>query len=109
MAQLRTGQLPFVYNNLMRKRRNVKTYLILLNSVVNGMADIVAQYKQLSFKLIGIRNMVGASNKNLFNLRLNRQSRLTNIGLVYRNLAIMNNFEAQLFCSAVKNIAALFA
>ena len=72
------------------------------------MASVIAQYKQLSFKVFGILNMIGACYKHLLNFRLNRKSGLTNISNIYGYLAVSKYFQPELFGSPCKYFAAFF-
>ena len=53
--------------------------------------------------------MIRASNKYLFNFRLNRQGGGPNSLSIDRDLAISKNFKSQFFGRTIENVAAFFA
>src|SRR5687768_8647452 len=72
------------------------------------MTGIVAQYKQSAFKIIGVVDMIRTGDEHLFHFGFYTECGSADIVGVDRHFAISQNFEAQFFRGAVKNIAAFF-
>src|SRR6516225_11493235 len=76
-SHLEARELSFVDNRFVGKGSNIKTYLVFLDRIVDGVTGVIAQYKQFAFKIIRLVDMIRAGDKHLFHLRLDTECRRT--------------------------------
>ena len=78
-AHLMTGQLTFIYHCFIRHRGKVEANFIFAHRTVNQVTGVVAEYKKLPLKFVGVENIIRAGNEYLFHFGFYRQCSGTNI------------------------------
>jgi len=108
VADLAAGELAFVDHGLIGKGGHVETDGVLFDRIVDGIAGVVTQQKELPFESFGVLDMVGAGDENLFHFRLNGEGSRADAFRVDGYFSISQDLQAQLLSGAGEDIPAFF-
>jgi hypothetical protein len=108
VADLAAGELAFVDDGLIREGGDVEADRVLFYGIVDGVAGVVAEEEQFTFEIIGLFDMIGAGDEDLFHFRFYGEGRGADPIGIGGYFAVAEDLQAQFFGGAGEDVAAFF-